>query len=303
LNRNGTINLTSVNAITGGGNIEANDLVLTAGTSVALGQVLASDLIVSASETVDIEQVSSKNFDVDSVSDVVLGSVDVSSTNILSSANVLINQLKSGTVNISADSDVRLDSTDTSGEVNIKSTTGDIILSEIGSLSVGTISSKGDSANIIVSAQNDLNFKHISTLSPSNGTVSVNVERGEIAASGDIPSSSESPDIVAGQIQIDSPLGDIGAFERPIVIESNGVTLLDTPAAFIGRVGATPDPINTGGLLSSGAFDLTSSSGLNSAVQLLINTLDTIDPGVFKNDELVEREETSLALPESQRRQ
>jgi hypothetical protein len=93
----------------------------------------------------------------------------------------------------------------------------------------------------------------------------------------------------------------VGQFQRPLIVNSTTAASLLNLQPFVNGKGLTPTPVVSGGVLGSSALDVASSSGLSSAVQTLLDTLAEIDPGVFKNDSLVERDETALALPESQR--
>ncbi|WP_101760295.1 hypothetical protein [Oceanicoccus sp. KOV_DT_Chl] len=155
----------------------------------------------------------------------------------------------------------------------------------------------------MIRAQDRIDLELVATASRSSGSVSIIADRLGVFGLRPVDQAIRGPaDVAAGQINIQSAFGSVGTFDRPIIVDSAAAPQILNLKPFINGLGSTPTSQVTGGVLGSSALDVASSSGLSSAVQTLIDTLDEIDPGVFKNDELVEREESSIALPETQRK-
>ncbi|ARN74452.1 hypothetical protein [Oceanicoccus sagamiensis] len=266
----------------------SGDLVLTQSSGVQLGAVSASDVSISSEGEVNVDAVDAT------------GDLLVSQAGSVSLGAGPMPMVAAASIDITAQRDVSV-ATSGAGPVSINSSQGDIEVISTAGLDLAEVRTQGNNASINIQAKESIRLAAVATQSRTNGVVSIRTAEGSIQASRDLGAAVNGEgDVTSGSINLDSPFGQVGTFVRPILINTGSAATILNAQPFVSGQGATPAPVVTGGVLGSSALDVASSSGLSSAVQTMIDTLADIDPGVFKNDELVERDSTSLALPDSQ---
>ncbi|MFA7554689.1 MAG: hypothetical protein WCY88_10600, partial [Spongiibacteraceae bacterium] len=299
LERGGDISLIA-DAITVRGNLSGQNLAVVTTGDVFLSDVAATTAVLDVGGQLEVAQLNTGSLSIVDAAHVMLGSITSGVVGVNSRGGVVAQSLVATDLDITAAGDVALN-TSTQGVVNISSVFGNVALIESGDLRVGNISATGNSSQISVQAQGDIVFDTVGTQSRSSGSVLIRSERGSIYADRELDEALRGDvDIVAGQIAVESAFGEVGRFNRPIVLDSVGSSEVLNARPFVNARGGTPKVNVSGGVLGSSALDVASSSSLNSAVQALIDTLVEVDPGVFKDDRLVELDDDALALPQSQ---
>ncbi len=300
LNKAGDVSLAG-DSISGGGDISGANLSLNSDGELQLGTLSAPAAInMSAGGVVNIASVDADSLTIQQAGSVELGAVSASSAVINSSGSVAGNNMDLASLSVLAAGDISLQAA-VSGGIDISTTAGDILLAGEGDLDLGVIRATGPASAINISTPGALELDVVSTGSRNTGSVSINAAGGISAGRPLDVARANSPDILSGGIMLRSGAGQTGSFSRPILVDSVAAPVIDSLLNFfVGTFGNTPTPRGTSAQAGLSVIDVSSSSGLSSAVQTLIDTLDEIDPGIFKNDALIDREENALALPDSQ---